>query len=453
MACSFFIVYHNTSTDNQEDQMAKKKTQKNNLRVERISEEMLTPENHPLNKHKDAIAEVNSVSFGELFEREVGKTREHFKGIVLITSVHESMEKGKRICLMDICDLDGFQRVMMTEVIYPKFSNFVSAGKIVYFSGTIIEDGGIRFMVPESMELYPRNIVLETPKANNSAGRVKAAVKQRAKSSPEFMNTVKKGELIESKVEEVSFIEFISKQVREQFNISDMDLTAQIESNLKDYMNADELKNFMWLFITAGYSDYYLTQSVAHGNITSEEFDALEGAMEGLKKYVGLRMARTDEKTNKRIEKKTYDGEVRLFDKFMINKMRVATEDVLENVLLERAEFEDFAEIVMRQNCRNCKMNHQECSLNDILNDNLMPESGKQLDNCPYAYVDNDTEQAINTHIRALREMRRDRSSIGEKYKKDSGMSLEFMSDMAALNKGIEALIRIKNGEVKENGE
>jgi hypothetical protein len=53
---------------------------------------------------------------------------------------------------------------------------------------------------------------------------------------------------------------------------------------------------------------------------------------------------------------------------------------------MTREQFEDWCYEIMQVHCLNCTGHHEGCELHQLFDDNFIPESSWNLDNCRYAY-------------------------------------------------------------------
>ena len=431
--------------------MAKKrKTKKTPLIAKAMSEDDYLNKECALTPYASTISELSNKTFSEIVDPMKPGDRVAYKTVGMVVGIVESIATGdtKPMGFLSIYDLDSVYSVVLSKKAWPVNKNKVKLGGLLYISGTIVSQGESVFIAPDNIEEFPRSVNIPIESNDpliESLKRVSERNDRRARGNELHSKVVALGETLDGGLGD-DFVGEISRKVNRQLGLTEADLDAIVGTNLKGYMNSFEIKDFMWILLTAGYGDFYRAQAVEHGNITKEEFDALTDAINSIRQYTSLKLARTEEKTKKRIEKKAYSGEIKFFDKDTIDRLRKSSEDVMADVLVEREEFEELAEMLMRQHCKNCTMLQADCKLNDILYDALIPESGHNCSNCPYAYNDHNSSQRINDYILQLRNIRRDRSASASRVKSDS-LSREFMQDIVAINKAIEALLELKNSD------
>lgn len=277
----------------------------------------------------------------------------------------------------------------------------------------------------------------------NLMGKRNAAVQK-------FRNAMKAGQDISLESADELFSKLKDIANKNVGGIDEEDLKKNMGKKLRDYLSADELLNFSWLFITAAYSDSYRKNLGKYGNMTKEEHKNLKTAITYLENYVRSVMSRLSQDQKDRVFRKLSGATIKIYDPDTMDRIAKETIDLMDTVAMDRYDAEGYMDIAYRQMCKNCGKDFRRCELHRISSELLMPESTYCLPNCPYAYPDTNNKVKISTQIDALIEMRKERVKLAEDPKHSREIKDMLWADVDALNKAIEVMVAIKNSDEPE---
>lgn len=224
-------------------------------------------------------------------------------------------------------------------------------------------------------------------------------------------------------------------------------LRKNLGKNVRKYLNAEETRTFQWLLITVLYGESYRKTFMHFGNMSKVEHRHLKTGLTHLAKYCEAVLRRLDDTQVDDMIKKTDGASIRIFDQPTLKKLMVSTSKAMENTVVERDSLELFSELIMHQHCRNCTVACSVCRIYKTFQETYIPESGYQLENCPYAYFDLASEARVDESVNALLEIRHEKKTLMENSKFES-FSKEISAEIAALDKAIELLIESK-GDIR----
>lgn len=122
------------------------------------------------------------------------------------------------------------------------------------------------------------------------------------------------------------------------------------------------------------------------GNLTKEEHRALKSSSTYLKKFLDSVLDRLSEKERNVIKKRLLKVDFRPVDDYTIKKIFREMENRMVNAVVTRELFNKWCEEIMECNCKNCSKDWKDCELHEVFEENFVPESTWNLENCRYAY-------------------------------------------------------------------
>jgi hypothetical protein len=172
---------------------------------------------------------------------------------------------------------------------------------------------------------------------------------------------------------------------------------------LKDYLNAVEKNQIMVIMSILEAMNGYRNGGIdgpkissmledwnKRGNMTKEEHKALKTADTYLKKFTGSIIDRLSEKERECLKKRLIKFDFRLVDDFTLEKTYRDMSNKMVNAVVPRNQFNKWCEEIMECNCKNCSKDWKECELHEVFNENFVPESTWNKNNCRYAYDNKD---------------------------------------------------------------
>jgi hypothetical protein len=176
-------------------------------------------------------------------------------------------------------------------------------------------------------------------------------------------------------------------------------LSKQLQGKLKDYLNSEELNDLMLigalLDTTANVVKSTLNDKTldkiriawnTRGNLSKEEHKSLKMAETYLTKFYTSILNRLSINEVVKINKRNSSFNIRILDKFTLDKLNRQTNDKYKNAVVPREQFENWCEEIMEIKCKGCTKDRQACKLHEVFEDNFVQESDWGLDNCRYAY-------------------------------------------------------------------
>ena len=243
-------------------------------------------------------------------------------------------------------------------------------------------------------------------------------------------------------------VDAVVKAVNDQVDFTEKEIKRGVGSNLRDYLSAEELKHFTWLMLTAGYGDVYRYDFATRGNMTKVEHRHLKTAVTHLKKFSASVLDRIHPDDVQKVTKRCACATIKILDPPTLQKLQKATSEIMKHVVLERQMFEDLSELVMRQTCRNCGLDHHSCDVFSLFSTTYVPESEWHRPNCPYAYGDVNLAEKLDRHLQELMKIRDEQLDMLEKVASQK-LKDEFTAKVDALNKSIELVVLAKNASSK----
>lgn len=198
------------------------------------------------------------------------------------------------------------------------------------------------------------------------------------------------------------------------------EIKKKTKGKLKDYLNSEELNDFMTIGMLLETSGDILESKIdekvitlgkiriawdTRGNLSKEEHKAIKTAETYLTKAYRSILNRLSKNEAIKIQRRLNTSYIRILDKYTIDKINRETADKYKNAVIPRVQFEDWCEVIMQVKCKGCTKDRQACKLREVFEDNFVPESDWGLDNCRYAY--NELEILGAKMPRVLKENRR----------------------------------------------
>jgi uncharacterized membrane-anchored protein YjiN (DUF445 family) len=166
---------------------------------------------------------------------------------------------------------------------------------------------------------------------------------------------------------------------------------------MKDYLNADE-KNQIMVFMSIlqimngnrGINGPKIITVLEdwnkRGNLTKEEHKNLKYAGTYLTKFCMSVYDRLSDKEKIQMDKRLQKFDFRLVDDFTLQKIYREMTDRMVNAVIPREQFFKWCEEIMHVNCNGCTKDWKQCELHEMFEENFVPESTWNKDNCRYAY-------------------------------------------------------------------
>lgn len=124
--------------------------------------------------------------------------------------------------------------------------------------------------------------------------------------------------------------------------------------------------------------------------LTKDEGKNIKMSHTYLLKFLKSVIERVNDKEKEIILKQMAKFDFKIVDDYTMQKIFRNMADRMQNAVVPRQQFEDWTCEVMECNCKNCHKHWGECNLYKVFQDNFIPESGYDLENCKYAYKENE---------------------------------------------------------------
>jgi hypothetical protein len=168
---------------------------------------------------------------------------------------------------------------------------------------------------------------------------------------------------------------------------------------VRDYLNSNEKNQFMVLQsitqmidglrnvgIDGPKIENMLEQWTKSNNMTKEEHKNLKTSETYLRKFLASVYERLSQKEQDIIKKKIMKFDFKLVDDFTLKQVNRDIKDRFINAAVPREQFYKWTEDIMCVKCNGCTRDGNTCELNQVFEDNFVPESGFDLPNCKFAY-------------------------------------------------------------------
>lgn len=169
---------------------------------------------------------------------------------------------------------------------------------------------------------------------------------------------------------------------------------------MKDYLNAEEKNQIMVLMSilqvmngnrNLGKENPAKIETMIESwnnrkNLTKEEQKDLKMSNTYLNKFCKSVLDRLDPKEKELLDKRLIKFDFRLVDDFTLKRVYRDINDKMVNAVIPREQFYKWCEEIIDINCKGCNKCWKDCELHTIFEDNFVPESTWNLENCRYAY-------------------------------------------------------------------
>lgn len=198
------------------------------------------------------------------------------------------------------------------------------------------------------------------------------------------------------------------------------EIKAKTKGKLKNYLNSEELNDFMLIGTLLDTCSSIINSTIdpkhstigkiriawdTRGNLSKEEHKSIKMAETYLTKAYTSILNRLSKDEVIKISKRLSSYNLRILDKFTIDKINRESGDKYKNAVIPRELFENWCEEIMEVKCKGCNKDRQACKLREVFEDNFVPEADWGLDNCRYAYTE---LEILGTKMpRVLKEVRR----------------------------------------------
>lgn len=168
---------------------------------------------------------------------------------------------------------------------------------------------------------------------------------------------------------------------------------------MRDYLNSIEKNQFMVLqsvlqLIEGKRNDgkdgpkinNMLKQWTDHSNMTKEEHKNLKTSETYLKKFLLSVYDRLSPKEQSILNKKITKFDFKLVDDYTLKQVHRDISDRFVNAVVPREQFYDWCAEIMSVKCNGCTKDWNTCDLHHVFENNFVPESGFDCQNCKFAY-------------------------------------------------------------------
>jgi len=157
----------------------------------------------------------------------------------------------------------------------------------------------------------------------------------------------------------------------------------------RDYLNAEEANDFLFLAITSLHMQRYINNFEKHGNITKQEHQEAQMSATYLYKFINRMASRLTLTQREVFMRKMTKYGIKVMDAYTEKKLYGEFDKEMKVLHIESEQFLDFCSEIMQVKCNHCTKNHESCDLHKLLYDNWIPESSYNLPNCRFAYDNN----------------------------------------------------------------
>ena len=123
------------------------------------------------------------------------------------------------------------------------------------------------------------------------------------------------------------------------------------------------------------------------GNMSKDEHKNLKTAETFLRKFLASVYERLSKKQQNELKKKLVKFDFKLIDDFTLKKIDRSIADKAHNATMPRQQFYDWCVEIMEVKCNGCTKDWNTCDLHEVFDNNLVPESGFDCQNCKFAYT------------------------------------------------------------------
>lgn len=170
---------------------------------------------------------------------------------------------------------------------------------------------------------------------------------------------------------------------------------------MRDYLNQNEKNQFMVLLsilqlmegkrnngVDGPRIGTILQEWSGRNMMTKEEHKNLKTSETYLRKFSDSVYHRLSKKEQDIIDKKINKFDFKLVDDYTLKQINRNIQDRFVNAAVPREQFYTWCSEIMTIKCNGCTKDGNTCELNAIFEDNFIPESGFNCENCKFAYTD-----------------------------------------------------------------
>lgn len=168
---------------------------------------------------------------------------------------------------------------------------------------------------------------------------------------------------------------------------------------MRDYLNANEKNQFLVILsiiqLIEGKRNKgkdgpkiitMLEEWTKKNNMSKEEHKNLKTAETFLRKFATSVYDRLSPKDQEIIDKKISKFDFKLVDDYTMKKIDRDISDRFVNAAVPRMQFYTWCEEIMNVKCNGCTKDWNTCDLYEVFENNFVPESGFNCENCKFAY-------------------------------------------------------------------
>lgn len=161
----------------------------------------------------------------------------------------------------------------------------------------------------------------------------------------------------------------------------------------RGYLNTKEEDMFLMLIVVMLYvngdtnltkKDNIVDRFKSSGMLTKYSQKNLKTGLTFISKFLKETYENLDKSTQSRIDKKSYNFNLKFTDSYTSEKLDRNLDDKLKYAVIERTLFDEIIEDIAQVRCVNCNKSYKECELYSVLEDSLKVCDGEKK-NCPYA--------------------------------------------------------------------
>lgn len=154
----------------------------------------------------------------------------------------------------------------------------------------------------------------------------------------------------------------------------------------RDYLISEEMNEFMLIGTLLDTAEKIRKSWPDRNMLDKEQSKNIKYAETYLRKFWEGILENLNGKELKKILKRSKDFNVRIMDKFTLERFE---KDIIQNsrtMYLPTNEFYKWTEEVMHMACRGCDRSCMKCDLHTVFDNNQVPESDWKRPNCKYSY-------------------------------------------------------------------
>lgn len=161
----------------------------------------------------------------------------------------------------------------------------------------------------------------------------------------------------------------------------------------RGYLNTKEEDMYLMLVVVMLYvsgdtnltkKDNIIERFSSSGMLTKSSQKNLKTGLTFIAKFLKETYENLDKTTQSKIDKKSYNFNLKFTDSYTSEKLDRDVDKKLEYAVIKRDLFNGIIEDIAQVRCVNCNKSYQECEWYLILEDSLKESSGEKK-NCPFA--------------------------------------------------------------------